>query len=393
MSIASRAFIALLVGVALGVTLTTAGNVIATPAPAEVPRDARLLHEVLERVRREYVDPIDDAALMEAAVRGMVADLDAHSQFLDADEFEDIRVGATGRYSGVGLEVTLRGHDVTVIAPFSDSPAERAGIRSGDVIIAIDDTPVSGEGLFETVHRMRGPAGSPVHLSVMRPGIEQPLQFTVTRETLRIASVEASLAAPGIGLVHISQFHETTADELARRLRELERDNLTPLAGLVIDLRNNPGGLLDAAVDVADLFLDNGVIVSARGRTADAAFEHRAHPGSIARDTELLVLVNGASASAAEIVAGALQDHGRARLIGTSTFGKGLVQTVMPLRDGQAIKLTTSRYFTPAGHYIHDRGITPDIIVRNEDAADEDRQLARALATLGHRRLVQHSAL
>ncbi|MEL7375215.1 MAG: S41 family peptidase, partial [Pseudomonadota bacterium] len=195
-----------------------------------------------------------------------------------------------------------------------------------------------------------------------------------------------------IGYARVSQFHEATAQELSRLLRNLERDNLTPLAGLVLDLRNNPGGLLDAAADVADLFLDGGVIVSARGRTEDAAFELRAQRGSLASETEILVLVNGASASAAEIVAGALQDHERARLLGTSTFGKGLVQTVMPLRDGQAIKLTTSRYYTPDGHYIQDRGITPDIIVRNSDA-DGDRQLARALATLGHRRLVQHTAL
>ncbi|MEO0347196.1 MAG: S41 family peptidase [Pseudomonadota bacterium] len=392
MSLGSRAFIAVLVGVALGLTLTTAGRVMAPESPVNAARDARLLHEVLERVQREYVDPIDDERLMEAAVRGMVADLDAHSQFLDADEFEDIRVGATGRYSGVGLEVTLQGRDVVVIAPFADSPAARAGIQPGDVIIAINERPVSGTELFETVQRMRGPAGSPVHLTVMRPEVTAPLEFRVERESLQIASVAGSLLAPGIGYASVSQFHEATAQELSRLLRNLERENLTPLAGLILDLRNNPGGLLDAAADVADLFLDGGVIVSARGRTEDAAFELRAQRGSLVSETEILVLVNGASASAAEIVAGALQDHERARLLGTSTFGKGLVQTVMPLRDGQAIKLTTSRYYTPDGHYIQDRGITPDIVVRNSDA-DDDRQLARALATLGHRRLVQHTAL
>ncbi len=393
MSLLSRAFIAIIVGLSLGLTLTLGSHIAREPAPSREDGEARLLAEVLERVRREYVDPVDDARLMEAAIRGMVADLDAHSQFLDQNEFDDIRVGATGRYSGVGLEVVLRGHDVTVISPFADSPAERAGIRSGDIIIAIDDQPVDGDELFETVQRMRGAPGTEVRLSVLRESVADPLQFLLHRQRLSVNSVEAKLLLPDIGYIRISQFQEMTPMQLVSALSALASENLTPLSGLVLDLRNNPGGLLDAAVEVADLFLDEGVIVSARGRTDDARFEHYAKRGSLVNDAEILVLVNGASASAAEIVAGALQDHNRARLIGTSTFGKGLVQTVMPLSHGQAIKITTSRYFTPSGRYIQNKGITPDIVIKDTTPHDgDDKQLQRALSELNNTRLVLNDA-
>ncbi|MEO1419711.1 MAG: S41 family peptidase, partial [Pseudomonadota bacterium] len=349
-------------------------------------RPSPLLNEVLERVHRDYVDPVDDSELMEAAVRGMVADLDPHSEFLDASAFEDVRSGAEGRYSGVGLEVALREGDVTVITPFEGSPAQRAGIRTGDIILAIDEMAVSTTALQETVSRMRGPSGSAVTLSVLREGFDAPLRFNLERERLTVESVQGALLAPDIGHLVIRQFHTRTAVELELVLRELTEENLTPLRAIVLDLRNNPGGLLDSAIAVTDLFLEEGLIVSARGRGDDAAFEYLATRGSLLPDAQMVVLVNGASASAAEIVAGALKDHERARLIGTSTFGKGLVQTVMPLSRGRAIKLTTSRYYTPDGHYIHDRGITPNIVVR--DNGPEDRQLARALQELtgGHRR-------
>ncbi|MEM6818222.1 MAG: S41 family peptidase [Pseudomonadota bacterium] len=349
-------------------------------------RPSPLLNEVLERVHRDYVDPVDDSELMEAAVRGMVADLDPHSEFLDAGAFEDVRSGAEGSYSGVGLEVALREGDVTVITPFDGSPAQRAGIRAGDIILAIDETAVSTTALQETVSRMRGPSGSEVTLSVLRDGSDAPLRFNLERERLTVESVKGTLLAPDVGHLVIRQFHTRTAVELELVLRELTEENLTPLRSIVLDLRNNPGGLLDSAIAVTDLFLDEGLIVSARGRGDDAAFEYLATRGSLLPEAEMVVLVNGASASAAEIVAGALKDHERARLIGTSTFGKGLVQTVMPLSRGRAIKLTTSRYYTPDGHYIHDRGITPDIVVR--DNGGDDRQLERALLELtsGRRR-------
>ncbi len=382
MSILSRVCIAAMVGLTLALALVAGDRLILQrdSAAATPSRPNPLLNEVLERVHRDYVDPVDDGELMEAAVRGMVADLDPHSEFLDASAFEDVRSGAEGRYSGVGLEVALREGDVTVITPFEGSPAQRAGIRTGDVILAIDEMAVSTNALQETVSRMRGPSGSAVTLSVLREGFDAPLRFNLERERLTVESVQGALLAPDIGHVVIRQFHTRTAVELELVLRELTEENLTPLRAVVLDLRNNPGGLLDSAIAVTDLFLEEGLIVSARGRGDDAAFEYLATRGALLPDAQMVVLVNGASASAAEIVAGALKDHERARLIGTSTFGKGLVQTVMPLSRGRAIKLTTSRYYTPDGHYIHDRGITPNIVVR--DNGTEDRQLARALQEL-----------
>ncbi|MEO0576293.1 MAG: S41 family peptidase [Pseudomonadota bacterium] len=385
----SRIVTALTVGFSLTGALLLAEYILPDKRSVVASSDAQLLTEVLERVQREYVDPVEDADLLEAAVRGMVSDLDAHSEFLDELQFEHIREGASGQYSGVGLEVTLQGHDVVVITPFDDSPAARAGIKSGDIIVAIDDSPVGSDELASTVQRMRGVPGTRVHLSILRG--DDTLQFDVEREQLTLASVEHRLLSPNVGYLKISQFHERTEPEVRDAIAQLGDDNLTPLNGLIIDLRNNPGGLLDAAIDVADLFLNEGLIVSARGRTPDAVFEHYATSGHLLSEASIVVLVNGASASAAEILAGALKDHERAELVGTSTFGKGLVQTVMPLSRGQAIKLTTSRYYTPNGDYIHNRGITPDVVVRVDDADGADRQLQRAQRMLERMRLVMQA--
>ena len=380
-------------GCVLGLTLTVGARVLSPREPvfadSELPMyEARLFAEVMDRIKAEYVEPIDDRVLVESAIRGMVADLDPHSQFLDEREYHDIRVSATGSYSGVGVEVTMDGNEVRVIAPFEGSPAARAGIRPDDVIIAIDDMPVDSRELHRTVGRMLGPPGTSVNLSVMRDALEQPLQFSLIREEVRVRTVRGELLEPDYALVRISQFNRQTASELESTLARLERDNLTPLRGVVLDLRDNPGGLLDAAVDVADLFLDDGLIVSARGRSREARFNELARPGDVLDGASIAMLVNGRSASAAEIVAGALKDHGRATLIGTSTFGKGLVQTVMPLSRGQAIKLTTSRYYTPSGQYIQNKGITPDIVI-HEDEAGEDAQLVEAIEFIKSRRLVR----
>ena len=393
MSLKFRALIALSIGLALGLTLTLGSKLSGHHAAARTSgfADARLLAEVMQSVRREYVDVVDDSQLLESAIRGMVSDLDPHSQFLDEAEFSDIRESATGNYYGVGLEVILDGHDVRVIAPFDGSPAQRAGVKAQDIIIAIDDTPVDGDELFSTVSRMRGAAGTPVRLSIMRTPDEAPLEFTLLRERVRIVSVTQKLLAPGLGYVRISQFHDDTAIELADAIGHLVSENLTPLTSLVLDLRDNPGGLLDSAIDVADLFLSEGMIVSARGRTEDAKFEYHARKGDITESARMVVLVNGASASAAEIVAGALRDNERARLVGTSTFGKGLVQTVMPLSHGQAIKLTTSRYYTPSGDYIQNKGLTPDVVVREGDDENTDMQLRHAREILQSTRLVLKS--
>lgn len=336
--------------------------------PQTVPwQDARLLAEVLERVRQEYVESISDEKLIEAAIRGMIADLDPHSAFLGPAEFDEIRISTTGEYSGVGIEVALENGAVKVVTPIEDTPAERAGVRAGDTIVAVDDVPVNAGDLDDTIDRMRGKVGTAVKVTIARSGQPEPLEFNLARASVQLNSVSRELLESGVGYVRISHFSETTTHDLERALAALKKKNGGALQGLVLDLRNNPGGLFDAAIGVSDIFLNEGVIVTASGRAADAKFVMDAKPGDLLEGAPMTVLVNGGSASASEIVAGALKDHHRATLIGRQTYGKGSVQTVMPLSDGRAIKLTTSRYFTPSGASIHERGITPDVIVSEED--------------------------
>ena len=338
------------------------------PSDKTVPwKDARLLAEVLEHVRKEYVEKISDQELIEAAIRGMVADLDAHSAFLDAQEFDEIRISTTGEYSGLGIEVALENGVVKVLNPIEGTPAQKAGVLPGDTILAVDDVPVSVENLNDTIDRMRGKAGTAVKISIARADEKDPLEFTLARAAVQVHSVRDQLLDGGVGYARISHFSETTAPDLERSLINLKKKNGAPLKGLVLDLRNNPGGVLEAAVGVSDLFLEDGVIVTANGRAPDARFEMDAHPGDALDGAPIVVLVNGGSASASEIVAGALQDHQRATLLGRQTYGKGSVQTVLPLSDGHAIKLTTSKYFTPSGASIHEKGIKPDVVVNEKD--------------------------
>lgn len=324
-------------------------------------QDARLLAEVLERVEREYVNPVDDHQLLQSAIRGMVSSLDPYSAYLDGEEYDEIKISSSGQYSGVGIEVSMEDGQVVVVAPFDDSPAAEAGIRSGDVIATIDGVAVNTTTLADTIGRMRGKEGTSVKIGIMREGSTEPVVFTLKRSRVQLHSVKAEMPEAGFGYVRIAQFSETTGDELTKALRALRKSNGAPLKGLVLDLRNNPGGVLEAAVAVADDFLDSGVIVSARGRTPESKFEMSATPGDELDGAPIVVLVNGGSASAAEIVAGALKDHRRATLMGRTTFGKGSVQTVMPLSGDRAIKLTTSLYYTPSGVSINHRGIAPDI--------------------------------
>jgi len=360
-------------GLAIGLGLGLARGVLADKPPApgqEVPwQDARLLAEVLERVEREYVDPVDDHQLLQAAIRGMVSSLDPYSAYLDGDEYDDIKISSSGQYSGVGIEVSMEDGQVVVVAPLDGSPAAAAGIRSGDVIATIDGVPVNTTALADTIGRMRGKEGTSVKIGILREGSTEPLQITLKRSRVQLHSVSSELPQAGYGYVRIAQFSETTGEELNAALKALRTKNGAPLKGLVLDLRNNPGGVLEAAVAVADAFLDSGVIVSAKGRTAESKFEMSATPGDDLNGAPLVVLVNGGSASAAEIVAGALKDHHRATLMGRTTFGKGSVQTVMPLGHDRAIKLTTSLYYTPSGVSINHRGIAPDIEFERDQAA------------------------
>ncbi len=354
----------LAVGIAIGLSLGLAHGVLAEKpaAGADLPwQDARMLAAVLERVKHDYVNPVDDHQLLQAAIRGMVASLDPYSAYLDGDEYDEVKISSSGRYSGVGIELSIEDEQVVVIAPFDGSPAAQAGIRSGDVIVTIDGIPVNTNTLADTIGRMRGAEGTSVKIGIMREGNPEPMQFTLKRSRVDLHSVRGEMLETGYAYVRISQFSETTGDDLNASLKDLRKHNGAPLKGLVLDMRDNPGGVLEAAVAVADAFLDSGVIVTAKGRTPDSKFEMDATPGDVLNGAPIVVLVNGGSASAAEIVAGALKDQHRAKLMGRTTFGKGSVQTIIPLSDDRAVKLTTSLYYTPSGVSINHRGIAPDI--------------------------------
>jgi carboxyl-terminal processing protease len=355
----------LAVGIAIGLSLGLAHGVLADkPAAlgADLPwQDAHMLAAVLERVKHDYVDPVDDHQLLQAAIRGMVASLDPYSAYLDGDEYDEVKISSSGRYSGVGIELSIEDDQVVVIAPFDGSPAAQAGIRSGDIIVTIDGIPVNTNTLADTIGRMRGAEGSSVKIGIMREGNSEPMLFTLKRSRVDLHSVRGEMLEAGYAYMRISQFSETTGDDLNASLKDLRKHNGAPLKGLVLDLRDNPGGVLEAAVAVADAFLDSGVIVTAKGRTPDSKFEMDATPGDVLNGAPIVVLVNGGSASAAEIVAGALKDQHRAKLMGRTTFGKGSVQTIIPLSDDRAVKLTTSLYYTPSGVSINHRGIAPDI--------------------------------
>lgn len=395
MQVRSRTVLALATGAILGFSASMTGNVLADLRPGAsrtveaLPwEDARLLAEVLERVKRDYVDGVDDHALMENAVRGMVSALDPHSSFLDADEYDEIRASTTGTYPGVGIEVAAEPEGIKVLRPIEGSPAFRAGIQSGDLIVAIDGEEI-GADLDQAIQRMRGPAGSRITLTLARTGAPSPIDVALQRAQVAVHSVEHAMLEPGYGYLRIANFSETTADDVDRAIADLERTSNGALSGLVLDLRNNPGGVLEAAVEVSDLFLDSGIIVTAEGRTSDSRFRMEASPGDELAGARMAVLVNGASASAAEILAGALKDHHRAVLVGRTTYGKGSVQTVMPLSNGRAIKLTTSRYFTPSGASIQEKGITPDVLIDGKEtppgpaaSSATDREVRVALDTL-----------
>ena len=378
MSLKVRGILILLVGSVLGLAAVAGAHLLGAPhrdggrgVEDSSLDQARLVAEIVQRIRAEYVDAIDDEELIGRAIEGMLEELDDHSRFLGADDYEDIRISTTGQYTGVGLDVSLEGGEVRVIAPLDDTPAQRAGILPGDVVVSVDDVPVDTRNTEATVNRMRGEPGTLVTLDVVREGAAQPLRFALTRSEIQVKTVRTGYLGDGYGYIRLTGFSDTTGDELeeaAQGLRE-EQD----LRGVVLDLRNNPGGVLDAAVEVADAFLERGLIVRGKGRARDARFEKHATPGDIFADLRVAVLVNRGSASASEIVAGALQDHQRAHVVGERTFGKGSVQTVMPLSGGRALKLTTSHYFTPSGRSINGTGIEPDIVMPARDPARQYR--------------------
>jgi carboxyl-terminal processing protease len=336
----------------------------ATEAPAALPLDdLRVFAEVFGRIKNDYVEAVDDKELLRYAIRGMLAGLDPHSSYLSEDEFSDLRVGTSGEFGGLGIEVGMEDGFVKVIAPIDDTPAQRAGIRAGDVITRLDGKPVKGIGLDEAVKLMRGKPGTDIELTIVREGVEKALEITVTRAVIKVESVKQRMLEPGFGYLRISHFQARTPEDVLRSLSKLKKEAGGRLSGLVVDLRNNPGGVLNAAVAISDAFLTEGTIVYTEGRVQDSQLKFAAAPDDVIEGAPIVVLVNGGSASASEIVAGALQDHKRAVIMGRETFGKGSVQTIIPINERTAIKLTTARYYTPNGRSIQAEGIVPDILL------------------------------
>jgi carboxyl-terminal processing protease len=371
-------YLLVLTGLVAGVLVSIGHGVFAERegSQATLPvEELRTFSDVFGRIKNDYVVDVDDKELIENAIRGMLSGLDPHSAYLDAEEFTELQVGTTGQFGGLGIEVGMENGFVKVIAPIDDTPAQRAGVESGDLVIRLDDTPVKGMTLNEAVKIMRGKPGSDIELTIVREGVDQPLKINITRDVIKVKSVRARMLEPGFGYLRISQFQSKSAENMVDAIEDLKKENKGALQGLVLDLRNNPGGVLNGAVAVSDAFLKKGMIVYTEGRIADSRLRFNATPDDVIDGAPLVVLVNQGSASASEIVAGALQDHKRAIIVGVKTFGKGSVQTILPLSSDSALKLTTARYYTPSGKSIQAEGITPDIELESIKVAAVERNI------------------
>ena len=358
---------------AAGVALGPVQQVVAQATSSDTFRQLKLFGDVYERVRAEYVEEVGDRELIEAAINGMLTSLDPHSSYLDTEKYRDMQVQTRGEFGGLGIEVTMENGLVKVVSPIDDTPASKAGVQPGDLVTHIDGEAVMGMSLSEAVEKMRGPVDSRIDLRLLRKGREEPFDISLNRAVIKISPVRARVEGD-VAYIRLTTFNEQTASEMRDKLEETTTKIGDKLSGIVLDLRNNPGGLLDQAVAVADAFLDKGEVVSTRGRRPDSVQRFNARAGDIAKGVPIVVLINGGSASASEIVAGALQDQRRAIVMGTQSFGKGSVQTIMPLSGNGAIRLTTARYYTPAGTSIQARGIVPDIEVHqaNVETLDDD---------------------
>jgi len=345
----------------------------------EVYEQLRVFSEALDLIKENYVRDVEDNKLMEGAISGLLKTLDPHSSYLDPEGYRELQVETKGSFGGIGVEITTRDGVLTVVSPLEGTPAYELGIQAGDHILRVDGQPTKDMSLMEAVQKMRGPKGSKVILTIMREGFDKPKDFEITRAIIPIKSVRAKTLEPGYGYVRLSQFQSATASDLAEALAKLEKEN-QPMRGLILDLRNNPGGLLDQAVKVSDEFLDEGLIVYTGGRVKSQDMRFMAHKNSQPHPYFIVVLVNEGTASAAEIVAGALQDHKRAVILGVKTFGKGSVQTVMPLRNGAALRLTTALYYTPNGRSIQAKGMEPDIVVERQAPPKPKEERARPKA-------------
>ncbi|WP_305909244.1 S41 family peptidase [Methylomarinum sp. Ch1-1] len=359
----------LTLGFLLGVFLSTCGSVMAEREDAALPKDVqslpfeelRTFTEVFGRIKQDYVESVTDKKLLEGAIRGMLAELDPHSAYLTGEQYQELKEGTTGQFGGLGIEVTMENGFIKVVAPIDDTPAQRAGMQAGDLIVKLDDQPVKGMTLVDAVKIMRGEPGSDIVLTVIREGETSPLVVTITRAIIKVKSVKSKLLEQDYGYLRISSFQSRTGQNLLDAVAELKKENGGELKGVVLDLRNNPGGVLNAAVEVSDSFLEEGLIVFTEGRIKNSEMRFNASPDDIIAGAPIVVLINAGSASASEIVAGALQDHKRAIIMGEKSFGKGSVQTILPTSNGTAVKLTTARYYTPSGRSIQAEGIEPDV--------------------------------
>lgn len=367
MKATTRTFLLLTLGVLIGIGIVQGRYVLADrDAQSSLPLDdLRVFTEVFGKIKSDYVEEVKDKELIENAIRGMLSGLDPHSSYLDLDAFKELRIGTTGQFGGLGIEVGMENGFVKVVTPIDDTPAYRAGVKAGDLIIRLDEKPVKGLSLSQAVKIMRGKPGTDIELTIVREGAQKPLKIVITRAIIRVKSVKSRTLDEGYGYVRITQFQSKTGRNLSDAIAKLKSENSGSLKGLVLDLRNNPGGVLNAAVDVSDAFLEEGLIVYTEGRVDDSDYRYNAKPGDVISGIPLVVLVNGGSASASEIVAGALQDHKRAIIMGTKSFGKGSVQTIIPMPNNTAVKFTTARYFTPSGRSIQAEGIEPDITLEN----------------------------
>ncbi len=349
-----------LIGTLLGLSLAIGHSVYALKDDRQIPfEDLQAFTEVFSKVKSDYVEGVDDKKLIEDAIRGMLNGLDPHSSYLNTSEFSDLKIGTTGQFGGLGIEVGMENGFVKVISPIDDTPAARAGVMASDLIIKLDDRSVKGMSLNEAVKIMRGKPNTAIDLTIIRDGEALPLVINITREIIRVKSVKNRMLEPGFGYIRITNFQSRTTTDLLKAISDLQKQE--HLKGMVLDLRNNPGGVLNGAIGVSDAFINDGLIVYTEGRIEDSSHRYLATPGDSLNGAPLVVLVNGGSASASEIVAGAIQDHNRGIIMGTRSFGKGSVQTIQELRNGSAVKLTTARYFTPNGRSIQAKGIEPDI--------------------------------
>lgn len=336
----------------------------ARAAAADTYRQLNLFGDVFERVRSDYVEKPDDSKLVESAINGMLQGLDPHSSYMDPKNFRDMQVQTRGEFGGLGIEVTMEDGLIKVVSPIDDTPASKAGIQANDIITHLDEEAIQGLTLNQAVEKMRGPIGTKIKLRIMRKAQDKPVEVSVTRDNIRVRSARGRMEGDDIGVLRVSQFNEQTTENLRKAITDIQTQSGDKLKGYILDLRSNPGGLLDQAISVSDAFLDRGEIVSTRGRNTEETQRFNARSGDLTKGKPIIVLINGGSASASEIVAGALQDHKRATVIGTRSFGKGSVQTIIPLGSGAgALRLTTARYYTPSGKSIQAKGISPDIEV------------------------------